>query len=105
MLYSLADEVQVWLYNEAYELEEFLTKHNVPFTTLTAGPFMAMFANILELETSLQVLDRVILEKSNALTSIMKHVLAEFKHELIAFKDSGLLQAFLVREIYVKAVN
>jgi hypothetical protein len=39
----------VWLYNEQHELEEFFAINNVPFTTLTAGPFMAMFANFLEL--------------------------------------------------------
>jgi len=64
MLYSLADEVQVWLYNEEQELEQFFETHQVPFTTLTAGPFMAMFANIVSLDISMRVLDRVILEKS-----------------------------------------
>ena len=66
---------------------------------------MAMFANILELDTAMHVLDRVIFEKSDALINIMKHVLFVYNQELLAFKDSGLLQAFLVREIYVKAVN
>lgn len=66
---------------------------------------MAMFANFLELETAMHVLDRVVLDKSNALTSIMKHVLAQFKHELLTFKDSGLLQAYLIREVWLKAVE
>lgn len=42
---------------------------------MLAGPFMAFFANLLDLETSLHVLDRVILLKSFALINIVKHVL------------------------------
>jgi hypothetical protein len=66
-------------------------KHNVPLTTLTAGPFMAMYANVLDLQTSMHVLDRVILEKSKALTDIMKCVLSAYKTELLSFRDSGQL--------------
>lgn len=52
---------------------------------------MALFATIVELDVAMRVLDRVILDKSQALTSIMKHVLPQYKREILAFKDSGLL--------------
>jgi len=52
---------------------------------------MAMFATIVELDIAMRVLDRVVLNKSQALTDIMKHVLPQYKREILAFKDSGLL--------------
>ena len=45
-------------------------------TTLLAGPFMAFFANLIDLNTSLHVLDRVILQKSSAFISIIQHILS-----------------------------
>ena len=36
---------------------------------------MAMFANIVSLDVAMRVLDRVVLDKSAALTGIMKHIL------------------------------
>ena len=65
----------MWLYNDEHELEQFFESHQLPFTTLTASPFMALFATIVELDVAMRVLDRVILDKSQALTNIMKHVL------------------------------
>ena len=44
-------------------------------TTMLAGPFMAFFANLLDLDTSLHILDRVILDGSKALVGIVRHVL------------------------------
>ena len=46
---------------EEPELEQLVTNHGVPLTTLLAGPFMALFANILSVDTCLLVLDRLIL--------------------------------------------
>jgi hypothetical protein len=65
---------------------------------------MAMFANTLELDTALRVLDRVVLHKSQALIKIMEHVLPLYKREILDINDSGLLQAFLLKEVFTRAV-
>ena len=39
----------------------------IPISTILAGPWMTMFANIFDLQTSMQVLDRLIMFRSYAL--------------------------------------
>ena len=73
-LFSLSDHIYTWMLTEEPELEQLITNHGVPLTTLLAGPFMAIFANILPLNTCLLILDRLILHKENALIDIVKHV-------------------------------
>ena len=48
--------------------------NNIPLTTMLAGPFMALFANITDLQVSLHVLDRLILGQIDALVDIVKSV-------------------------------
>ena len=83
---------------------------------------MAIFANILSLDTCLIVLDRLILLKEAALIDIIKHVFKQMKGALLALCEpakgkskngssgnaasgdrSAQLQAYLVRLIYVEA--
>ena len=73
-LFSLSDHIYTWMLTEEPQLEQLITNHGVPLTTLLAGPFMAVFANILSLNTCLLVLDRLILQKEAALIEIVKHV-------------------------------
>ena len=47
---------------------------NIPLTTMLAGPFMALFANITDIQVSLHVLDRLVLGRTDALTDIIKSV-------------------------------
>lgn len=71
---------------------------------MLAGPFMAFFANIIDKETSLQVLDRVMLEKSKALEEIIKHVFSGMKEEIMKLK-SEKLHPYMVKQLYVDAVR
>jgi hypothetical protein len=50
---------------------------------MLAGPLMALFANITDVDTSLHVLDRLILQKTPALLSIIKYVLVQMKNEIL----------------------
>ena len=69
------------------ELEQLVEHHGVPLTTLFAGPLMAVFANIFEgWNTSLMILDRLILQKDFALVSIIKHVFRSMKPQLLKFR-------------------
>ena len=57
---------------EEPELEELVSNHGVPLTTLTAGPLMACFSNVFETpETPLFIMDRLIFEKDQALVNII----------------------------------
>ena len=86
-LFSLSDHIYSWLLSEHPELEELVSNHGVPLTTLFAGPFMAVFANIFETpEMCLKILDRVILQKDQALISIIKNVYANMKTELLKYR-------------------
>ena len=60
-LFEMSDNVYTWMVESEPELEQLISNHGVPLTTLLAGPFMAIFANILSIDTCLQVLDRLIL--------------------------------------------
>jgi len=42
---------------------------------MLAGPYLALFANLTDLDTSLHVLDRVVLLNVNAIQSIIQNVL------------------------------
>lgn len=115
-VFSLSDHVYSWLLEKEPELEQLLSDHGVPVTTLFAGPLMAVFANIFEEpEICLQILDRLILLKEQALVGIIKQVFKKMKPELLRYRqnlndssgggasDSGQLQAYLVRLIYLDA--
>ena len=82
-LFSLSDTIYTWMLTEEPQLEQLITHHGVPLTTLLAGPFMAVFANILSLNTCLLVLDRLILQKEHALIEIVKHVFIQMKPVLM----------------------
>lgn len=104
-LFSLSDHVYTWLLTEEPELEELVSNHGVPLTTLFAGPLLAVFANIFEEpETCLHIVDRLILQREDGLVSIIKHVFSTMRAELLkfspkyqtdltnsAFFDSGML--------------
>ena len=47
-LFSLSDHIYSWLLEEEPILEEIISNHGVPLTTLMAGPLMAVFANVFE---------------------------------------------------------
>ena len=89
-VFSLSDHMYSWLLEKEPELEELISEHGVPVTTLFAGPLMAVFANIFEEpETCLAILDRVILQKEAALVSIIKHVFKKMKPELLKYRQSA----------------
>ena len=57
------------------EIEKSISESGLPFNTLLAGPFMAIFANLIDLDSSLHVMDRLILDGKSALIEIVKHCL------------------------------
>jgi hypothetical protein len=73
-------------------------------TSMLAGPFMAMFANLVDLETSIHVMDRVILLRSSALTGIVKHVFEQMKDKILKLKEEKL-HPYMVKQIYIDAVK
>jgi len=60
-LFSLSDHIYSWLLEEEPILEEIISNHGVPLTTLMAGPLMALFASIFEDKVCILILDRLIL--------------------------------------------
>ena len=87
LLFNLSDHVYSWLLEQEPELEELISEHGVPLTTLFAGPLMACFSNVFESpETPLFILDRLILQKDNALVDIIKHVYKTMKPELLKYR-------------------
>lgn len=86
--FTLSDHVYSWLLAEEPELEQLFSSHEIPITTLFAGPFMAVFANIFDdPDTCLHIVDRLILQKEMALVNIIKHVFKNMKKELLS--DGG----------------
>jgi len=47
-LFPLTDHIYGWLLQERPKIEKHFTKNDVPLATLLAGPFMALFANIID---------------------------------------------------------
>lgn len=76
-LLDMSDQVYTWLLTEPKmaEIEKYISDSGIPMSTLLAGPFMAIFANLIDLESSLHVLDRLILDGKSALIEIVKHCL------------------------------
>lgn len=73
-LFELTDYVVSWLLGSEPDLEQHLRNAEIPLTTMLSGPFMALFANILDFNTCLLVLDRLILLNTSSLVNIVKHV-------------------------------
>lgn len=87
-MFSLSDHVYSWLLEEEPELEELVSNHGVPLMTLFAGPLMAVFSNIFESpDTCLHILDRLVLQKDQALIGIIKHVFRCMKPELLKYRQ------------------
>ena len=113
----MSDHIYTWMLETEPELEQLISNHGVPLTTLLAGPFMAMFANILSIDTCLHILDRLMLHKEQALIDIVKNVFTGMKRPLLEQYDkpesevngrrkedkSVSIQAYLVRLIYIEA--
>lgn len=55
---------------------------------MLASPFMALFANLTDLKTSLHVLDRLILMKSQSLVDLIKYVFTNSKKILLNIDDA-----------------
>ena len=99
----MSDTIYSWLLSEPAnaQLEQHFRKSGVPLTTLLAGPFMAIFANIIDLESALHVMDRLILLRRDALIQIVKHVFSSMKPQLLSILDG--LHPYLVRQVYLDA--
>jgi len=69
----------------------------VPLTPMLASPFMALFANITDLDTSLHVMDLLILQRCDALVSIVTNVLAKMKESFMGLKDIDSVHLYLVK--------
>ena len=117
-LFDMSDHIYTWMLETEPDLEQLISKHGVPLTTLLAGPFLAIFANILQIETCLKILDRLVLNKEQALTDTVKNVFSGMKYPLLeqfgvpqneksgvkqGADMSATLQAYLVRLIYIEA--
>ena len=69
----------------------------MPLATLLAGPFLALFANIVYFEKAMQVLDHLILQKEDCLISIIKSVYSNSVKIILRHTNSAMLKAFLSR--------
>lgn len=58
---------------------------------MLAGPFLALFANLIDIHTSLHVLDRLILLKTDSLVEIIKSVFKGEKIKLLSIENPDKL--------------
>lgn len=58
---------------------------------MLAGPFLALFANLIDIHTSLHVLDRLILLKTDSLVEIIKSVFQGEKIKLLSIENPDKL--------------
>ena len=73
-----------------------------PLHTMLAGPLLSLFANVVDISVCLQLLDRVILQKTHALVAIIKHCLVTNRAKLLQM-DPLLVSAYMVRGVYIDA--
>jgi hypothetical protein len=52
-LFPLTDHVYSWLLSELPQVEEHFSNHDIPLATLLAGPFMALFATIVDFDIAM----------------------------------------------------
>jgi hypothetical protein len=90
-LFPLTDHVYSWLLQDLPKVEKHFTKHDIPLATLLAGPFMALFATIIDFDSAMHVLDRFILLKQDALLSIIKNVFKISQEMILRFTHTGML--------------
>ena len=50
---------------------------------MLAGPYLALFANLTDIETSMHVLDRLIFLNMEAIQSIVQHVIVQMKPKIL----------------------
>lgn len=104
-LFEFADNVYVWLLQELPQLEDHLMQAGIPLTTMLASPFMALFANLTDVETALHVLDRMVLLGAETLVQIVKQVFRGANCKIMEISDCDLLHPYLVKQIYIEAVQ
>ena len=64
---------------------------------MLAGPFMALFANMLHMDVSLHVLDLLILNGDSALVQIVCNCLTQMKMKLLNSSDPEYNHLYLVK--------
>ena len=102
----MSDQVYAWLLTEPRmaQVEKCLSESGIPFTTMLTGPFMALFANLIDLDSCLHVMDRLILEGKNAIIDIVKHCLLMMRKKLVDLHKQDKLHQFLIKQIYLEAL-
>lgn len=71
---------------------------------MLAGPYLALFANLTDIETSMHVLDRLIFLNMEAIQSIVQHVIVQMKPKILSLKEEKL-HPYMVKQIYMDAVK
>jgi hypothetical protein len=75
---------------------------DVPFETLFAGVWMTFFANLGDIETAQNILDRVVLHRSSCLVQITARVMKRMKSKIMTSKD---VHGYLVASMFKDAVR
>jgi len=102
-LFEFTDHIYSWLLCDHPKLQKHMSDNGIPLTAMLASPFMALFANITDLGTSMHVLDRLMLQKTDALVNIIKCVLVSSSTYLLSMDDSEQMHPYFVKQIYFDA--
>jgi hypothetical protein len=74
-LQEIADSISIWLAGEEPKLMYLFEDAMLPLHTMLAGPLMSLFANVLDFSICLEILDRIILQKTHAFITILQNML------------------------------
>lgn len=82
-----------------------LDAHGLLLEAQLSSPLMAIFANLVPLETSLRILDRFLLQGGRGILNIVKSSFRCQKAHILSINDAFELQMYLKRQVYLDAME
>ena len=87
-LISLVKEIRKWMKSKHKKLLQHLETNDIYLETVLSSPFLALFTNLIDIDSALRVLDRFIYAGEQTIIEIIKQVFVTKEHELLEMNDT-----------------
>lgn len=102
---NLTAKFQKWLRKNDSKLADHLEERGVILEAQLSSPFMGLFANLVDLESALHVLDRFIFYGEQGILDVVQSSFVSQRNEILKMDDPFELQMYLTRQIYRDAIE
>ncbi|CDW82250.1 tbc domain containing protein [Stylonychia lemnae] len=103
-LFELVYKIRLYIHQDLPKLYKYFESVGLALDPLLASPFFTLFSNLLDISSSLLLLERYMLLDEDYLVDILKNLFKQFKNEMMKM-DCWDLQVFIGKQMYQRAVD